>query len=129
MTSQAFVESHSGSITTNTRHPEFWDVYWRGLGGLSNLQGGELPRSVRGQDTRFGPGNRITSNGKQVHSRTRSGPDGCVSIVTFSVIPAFRRSGKFAAITSAMNSVSLWSESSSAKESHPLYAIDEGAHV
>ena len=42
MTSQAFVESYFGVIGQITRHPAFWDVYWRGLGGLSNLQGGEL---------------------------------------------------------------------------------------
>ena len=41
MTSQAFVESHCGAITQITRDPAFWDVYWRGLSGLSNLQGGE----------------------------------------------------------------------------------------
>jgi hypothetical protein len=40
--SQAFVESHCGAITQITRDSAFWDVYWRGLGGLSNLQGGEL---------------------------------------------------------------------------------------
>jgi hypothetical protein len=40
--SQAFVESHCGAITQITRHPAFWDVYWRGLSGLSNLQGGEI---------------------------------------------------------------------------------------
>ena len=42
MTSQAFIESYSGCIGQITRHPAFWDVYWRGLSGLSNLQGGEL---------------------------------------------------------------------------------------
>ena len=42
MTSQAFVESYCGVVNQITRHSAFWDVYWRGLSGLSNLKGGEL---------------------------------------------------------------------------------------
>jgi hypothetical protein len=115
LTSQTFIESHGGTTNPIIRDSEFRDLYWRGLSGLSNLQGVSSPLSVRGQCTQFGYGNRSTSNGKRVRSRTRSGPDGCVSFATSLVIPAFRRNGKFAAITSAMNSVSLWNARSSAR--------------
>ena len=115
ITSQAFIQIHGGEADPIVQEPAFRDIYWRGLAGVSNLQGASSRPLVRGQGTPFGHGNRSTSNGKHTPSRTRSGSDGTSSILIFSVIPAFRRSGQFAAITSAKNFVSLWDEKSPAR--------------
>ncbi len=41
-TSQEFIESHGAVVLPVAFNKEFRDVYWRGLAGLSNLQGSEL---------------------------------------------------------------------------------------
>jgi hypothetical protein len=41
-TSQAFVQAHGGILGHLIQEPEFRDIYWRGLAGLSNLHGSEL---------------------------------------------------------------------------------------
>jgi len=41
-TSQAFVDTFSTTVSEITRGKEFTDIYWRGLSGLSNLQGSEV---------------------------------------------------------------------------------------
>jgi hypothetical protein len=41
-TSQAFVQTHGGILGHLIQEPEFRDIYWRGLAGLSNLRGSEL---------------------------------------------------------------------------------------
>ena len=40
-TSHAFVDTFSATVLEISRGKEFTDIYWRGLGGLSNLQGSE----------------------------------------------------------------------------------------
>ena len=40
--SQAFVDSHGAVVLPVAYNKEFRDIYWRGLSGLSNLQGNEL---------------------------------------------------------------------------------------
>ena len=42
ITSQAFIEIHGGITNQITQEPAFRDIYWRGLPGVSNLQGSEL---------------------------------------------------------------------------------------
>ncbi len=41
-TSHAFVDTFSKTVLEICREKEFTDIYWRGLGGLSNLQGSEV---------------------------------------------------------------------------------------
>jgi hypothetical protein len=41
ITSQAFVQTYGG-VVSHLQEPEFRDIFWRGLAGLSNLHGGEL---------------------------------------------------------------------------------------
>ena len=41
-TSQAFIQIHGGEADPIVREPAFRDIYWRGLAGASNLQGSEL---------------------------------------------------------------------------------------
>ena len=41
-TSQAFVQTFGGIMSHQVQEPEFRDIYWRGLAGLSNLHGSEL---------------------------------------------------------------------------------------
>jgi len=42
ITSQAFVQIHHAAITPIVQEPAFRDIYWRGLAGVSNLHGSEL---------------------------------------------------------------------------------------
>jgi len=41
-TSQAFIDIHGAIVLQITRDKEFRDIYWRGLGGTSNLEASEL---------------------------------------------------------------------------------------
>ena len=40
ITSQAFVQTYGG-VVSHLQEPEFRDIFWRGLAGVSNLQGSE----------------------------------------------------------------------------------------
>ncbi len=41
-TSHAFIDTFSETVLEICRRKEFTDIYWRGLSGLSNLQGSEV---------------------------------------------------------------------------------------
>ena len=41
-TSQAFIQIHDAAVNPIIQEPAFRDIYWRGLAGVSNLHGSEL---------------------------------------------------------------------------------------
>ena len=128
-TSQAFVQTVGGIMGHQIQEPEFRDIYWRGLAGLSNLHGSELAafggwtaQLLREFESFYfqwkaGAFEDQIWSGWNCQYRDLFGYPGAQEVWT---IRRHQFSDEFREFVE---------RELIGKESHPLYAIDEGAHV
>jgi hypothetical protein len=128
-TSQVFVQTFGGIMSHQIQEPEFRDIYWRGLAGLSNLHGSELAAfgawmgiTIRAWESFYfqwqaGAFEDQIWSGWNCQFRDLFGYPGVQEVWR---IRRHHLSEEFCKFVE---------ESIAGKESKPLYAVAEGAHV
>ena len=128
-TSQAFIQIHGEEADPIIREPAFRDIYWRGLAGLSNLHGSELAA--------FGAWTSTTIRGWESYYfqwKARAFEDPIWSGWNHQFLDLFGYPGVQEVWTIRRHHFSdefreYVGRELAGKQSKPLYAVSEGAHV
>jgi hypothetical protein len=129
ITNQAFLQSHGRTINPITRDSDFRDIFWRGLAGLSHLKESELAAfgAWTGHTLRVWEAHYFQWKAHAFEDRVWSGWKcqfrdlfGYPGIQEVWTIRRHHVNDEFRGFVE---------REIIGKESHPLYAIDEGAHV